>query len=244
MIQSCLTGSLYARSETTTRVVTDLTLTLPTQTGLDVLATIALSGVAPGASIQISGGKVTGSLGIAACGIRYFIRMGSNGLLFGEASVGSPQHELRLTRCMAVTFRVAATLAEVYALARILILEPSDRADIFEGFLARTAVVYDPDDGVAQYVHVERRPRGVRAGNPRRFEREALAQAASALERSEASLRVAVVTGSDWGAGACRFDRRRKVITARPPAATGGVGLSVSPGAAVVGTGRHLFADT
>jgi hypothetical protein len=42
MIEYCLPGSLFARSEDSNRAVMDLTITLPTQTGLPVVANIQL----------------------------------------------------------------------------------------------------------------------------------------------------------------------------------------------------------
>lgn len=212
VIQSLVTESLFARSETLDLIVSDLTIQLPTSAGVTVNASTAMSACAPGAKILVDTGRdwIGGRIGECAAAIYAYTRRSKSGVETVNPSVSLPVNQRRITRCLSVTFRAAARLSEIYSVAQVAVFDPID-LQIATEYKGRVAVIFDPN-GWIRYVHIERTPGPKFRTSDAQFRREALATAQRALSTGQAKLRAMVMTGAPPRPGIDRVNVRTKQI--------------------------------
>jgi len=210
VIQSLVTDSLFARSESIDLVVNDLTIQLPTTVGVTVNASTAMSSFAPGAKIlvDVSRDWIGGRLGVGAAIIYAYTRRGTGGIETIKPSLDIPVNQRRITRCISVTFRAAASLSEINALTQIVVFDPAN-LQITTRYIRRVAVAFDPS-GWIRYVHTERAPGPKFRKSDSQFRREALVAAKRALGSFRINLDAVVTTGRPPKPGFDHIDRRSK----------------------------------
>lgn len=114
MIDDVMSGWLYARSGSLGDLqVADLTLVLPTKSGLRVYAQIMLTALSQGGDLKKSVG------GMVATRVVRGTVMGKNGLEFVDIPADPTSNSAYFDNCLAVDFRLAAELAEGYANANV-----------------------------------------------------------------------------------------------------------------------------
>ena len=233
MLQDCLTGSMYARSEDAVTVHNDLVILLPTKDGLDAVATATLSGFGDGGYIDIDeDNNITGSLGWAATGILRWEWEGPSGAVLTILDEGVDQ--VRVPRCLAFVFRLVANYSDAHAVGTVFIHAP--RPVRLKVGTERSAVVVDKDKGDWKVRYVRRElsfgPSG--SGMADTLEQDALAAAATLLRRRERQLQVFVTQDRRAIAGACRVDPRTGRIIAVPPTRAMAARLNLPPVSALL----------
>lgn len=114
MFQDVYSGWLYSRSEQLGDLVTaELTIILPTQTGLSAYADIGLTSLSQGINLDRRG---VGTIGTRVARATV---MGSGGIAFVNTTADPANNHAYFEKCLAVDFRLTSQLAEAYARASV-----------------------------------------------------------------------------------------------------------------------------
>lgn len=174
MIQDVVSGSMWVFSPTRSAVaIADLTLTVPTTTGVRVYAELMLT--------SYSQGWDPGGVGSASSRIVRGAVMGPGGLAFEDIPADPMNNSAYFNKCLAVDFRCGSALAEATYNANVWFHAPP-AAPAPRGKPSKLAwIVKVEGTGIAGY---SRRIVGYREFLPRPedAERETLVRAAEVLE--------------------------------------------------------------
>ncbi len=184
MIEDVVSGAAWVYSPAPTAIVIcDLTLTLPTTTGLRVYAELMITSYSQGWNPQ--------QVGSAATRIVRGTVMGPGGIEFVDIPADLMNNSAYFNKCLAVDFRVGCALAEVTVNANAWYHAPTPPAPPRpSGKLSKLAFAVKVDGaGIAGYT---RHIIGHRAFLPRPedAERETLERAAAVLETRRSQLTI------------------------------------------------------
>ncbi|MFO1325194.1 MAG: hypothetical protein U1F15_14180 [Burkholderiales bacterium] len=185
MIEDVVSGAAWAYSPSPSAIaVCDLTLTLPTTTGLRVYAEMMMTSYSQGWNPQ--------QVGSAAMRIVRGTVMGPGGIGFVDIPADNMNNSANFNKCLAVDYRVACALAEVTVNANAWYhAPPAPAAPRPSGKLSKLAYAVKVDGtGIAGYT---RRIVGHREflPSPEDAERETLERAAEVLEVRRSRLTIA-----------------------------------------------------
>jgi hypothetical protein len=211
MIENAISGAWHARSEDFTRSISDFSISLPTQNGFNVLGSVSISGLAPGANIIVENNKIGGFIGYGYSYIINVIQMGTSGIVITPASVSAPDMQLTVKRCLGMTFRLDILLSDAYALAQILIF--SKVPVKLDKFINRIALVADKKDKIVRYAHRELIVNPISPSSEKKFTDKALRTAADILNKRRNDLLVAITDNQKFTSGNCRINAKSGRIT-------------------------------